>query len=62
MTFETVNPYTFEKIKTYNYLSLPQAKVKIDKLVENQKKWSELSLQQRLQFLKKVADYNRFNQ
>lgn len=62
MTFETVNPYTLEKIKTHQYLSLAQAKVKIDKLVENQKKWSELSLQQRLQFLKKVAENFENNQ
>lgn len=62
MTFETTNPYTFEKIKTYQYLSIQQAKAKIDKLVENQKKWSEWPLQQRLQFLKKVAENFEMNQ
>jgi succinate-semialdehyde dehydrogenase / glutarate-semialdehyde dehydrogenase len=62
MTFETTNPFTFEKIKTYQYHSLQQAKTKINKLIENQKKWAEFSLQQRLNFLKKVSENFEMNQ
>lgn len=62
MTFETVNPYTLEKIKTHHYLSLAEARVKIDKLAQSQKKWSALSLSQRLEFLKKVAANFEANQ
>jgi succinate-semialdehyde dehydrogenase/glutarate-semialdehyde dehydrogenase len=62
MTFETTNPFTFEKIKTYQYHSLQQAKTKINKLVENQKIWAEFSLQQRLNFLTKVSENFEMNQ
>lgn len=55
MTFETANPYTLKKIKSYQYLTLAEARTKIDKLVQNQKKWSAKTLSQRLDFLKKVA-------
>lgn len=55
MTFETVNPYTLKTIKSYQYISLQQAQAQIDKLVENQKKWSALTLHQRIDYLNKVS-------
>ena len=55
MPMESINPATNEKLKTFETLSLKEAKKEVKKADEAYRRWRVLSFTERSQFMKKAA-------